>query len=222
MVGHLNNIVVNDVQRCFQVNCLVLIGEAYNWLKHNKNISPDWDEESISANLVTHINNSEKAIKWNISISDECRLYNQAILDNQKSAKSAPRIDLKFTSCNWSQSSSRMDFFAEAKNLIENNCKKRTNKNLLQASRIQKRYIDTGIDNFKQGNYQPNGCMLGYVLEGSITNIIASINSLLCDADRNNETLAPIESEIPFIDNIYFSTHSKTCSLNHYFLCFSS
>lgn len=171
MMGHLNNTIISDFENSFRTNCLILIGEAYNWLKESKCVSVGWNEETISANIFTHIDESEKAISWNISISDECRLYNQAILNNKKSAKSAPRIDLKLTT-NWIEAKKRINFFVEAKNLIENNSPKTNRKSRLDAKKIQSRYISTGIDHFITGEYPSNGCMLGYILEGSTYSII--------------------------------------------------
>ena len=163
MAGILNNDIISDFENSFRTNCLILIGEAYKWLKDTKNITVDWNEETISANIFTHIDENEKAIAWNINVSDECRLYHKAILNNKESAKSASRIDLKL-STNWIDATKRVCYFVEAKNLIENNCTKQGRKSKLSAKKIQERYISTGIDHFISGEYPFNGCMLGYII----------------------------------------------------------
>ena len=55
MAGLLNKDIISDFENSFRTNCLTLIGEAYKWLKDTKNITVDWDEETISANIFTHI-----------------------------------------------------------------------------------------------------------------------------------------------------------------------
>lgn len=220
MMGHLNNTIIGDFENSFHTNCLILIGEAYNWLKENKCISVDWSEEAISANIFTHIDESEKAISWNISISDECRLYNQTILNNKKSAKSAPRIDLKLAT-NWIEAKKRINFFVEAKNLIENNCSKTNRKSRLDAKKIQARYIATGIDHFITGEYPPNGCMLGYILEGSTHSVVDGLNTILSNSSRISERLKTVEINIPYLEMACVSIHQNDYMLYHYFLCFS-
>jgi hypothetical protein len=219
MMGHLTNTIISDFENSFRTNCLILIGEAYNWLKENKCVSADWNEETISANIFTYIDESEKAISWNISISDECRLYNQTILNNKKSAKSAPRIDLKLTT-NWIKAKKRIVFFVEAKSLIENNCLKTNRKSRLNAKKIQTRYISTGIDHFISGEYPSNGCMLGYILEGSTHAIIDGLNTLLNNSSRSSERLKAVETTIPYLEMACISAHPNGDMLYHYFLCF--
>ena len=220
MAGFLNNDIICGFENCFRTNCLILIGEAYKWLKDAKNITVDWNEETISANIFTHIDENKKAIAWNINVSDECRMYHQAILNNKKSAKSAFRIDLKL-STNWIEATKRIGYFVEAKNLIENNCAKQGRKSKLSAKKIQERYISTGINHFISGEYPSNGCMLGYVIEGTPTRIVENINEILLQATRSDETLKKEELDIPYIEEAYISVHLNDYVLHHYFLQFS-
>lgn len=221
MAGFLNNDIISDFENSFRTNCLTLIGEAYKWLKETKSITVDWNEETISANIFTHIDESEKAITWNINVSDECRLYHQAILNNKKSAKSASRIDLKL-STNWLEATKRISYFVEAKNLIENNCTKQGRIAKINAKKIQERYISTGIDQLVSGEYPSNGCMLGYVVEGTTTAIVQSVNEILIKATRDVEILKKIALDIPNLEEAYISTHLNNYELNHYFLQFST
>lgn len=221
MAGHLNNDIISDFENSFRTNCLTLIGEAYKWLKETKSITVDWNEETISANIFTHIDESTKAIMWNINVSDECRLYHQAILNNKKSAKSASRIDLKL-STNWIEAKKRVSYFVEAKNLIENNCVKQGRKTKLNANKIQERYISTGIDLLISGEYPSNGCMLGYILEGTTDNVVKNLNTILSNMTRNEEELTKIELEIPHIEETYTSIHVNDYILYHHFLQFTT
>lgn len=220
MAGLLNKDIISDFENSFRTNCLILIGEAYKWLKDTKNITVDWDEETISANIFTHIYENEKAIAWNINVSDECRLYHQAILNNKIRARSAFRIDLKL-STNWIKATKRVCYFVEAKNLIENNCTKQGRKSKLSAKKIQERYISTGIDHFILGDYPANGCMIGYIIEGTTTRIVENINEILFQKTRSNETLKKKELDIPYLEDAYISVHLNDNVLHHYFLQFS-
>lgn len=168
----------------------------------------------------THIYENEKAIAWNINVSDECRLYHQAILNNKIRARSAFRIDLKL-STNWIKATKRVCYFVEAKNLIENNCTKQGRKSKLSAKKIQERYISTGIDHFILGDYPANGCMLGYIIEGTTTRIVENINEILFQKTRSNETLKKKELDIPYLEEAYISVHLNDYVLHHYFLQFS-
>ena len=221
MKGSLNNEIVSDFENSFRANCIILIAEAYNWLKDTKKITIDWNEETISANIFTYIDESKKAIRWNISISDECRLYHQAILNNNISAKSASRIDLRL-STNWIEATQRVSYFVEAKNLIQNNCIKTGRKTKLNAKKIQERYISSGIDQLLSGEYPPNSCMLGYVLEGATSKVVQGINEILLKTMRHTEKLTKVESSPPYLEEIYISLHSNNYVLYHYFLAFSN
>jgi len=217
MAGLLNNDIISDFENSFRNNCLILIGEAYKWLKDTKNITVDWNEETISANIFTHINENEKAIEWNINVSDECRLYWPAILNNKKSAKSASRIDLK-QSTNWN-ATKRVCYFIEAKNLIENNCTKQRGETKLNAKKIQQRYISTGIDHFISGEYPPNGCMLGSILEGTATRIVENINEILLAATRSSEILK--KNDIPGVFANWLNTSQRQIVLEYCYRLYS-
>lgn len=221
MEGILNSNIISDFENSFRANCLILIGEAYKWLNDTQIVSVDWSEEPISANIFTHIEESEKAIVWNINISDECRRYNQDILKNKKSAKSAPRIDLKLTT-NWSDAKKRVSYFVEAKNLIEIDCIKQGRTSKLIAKKIHERYISTGIDHFISGYYPANGCMLGYILEGAAEGVVKKLNTILSNLTRSDEELVKIRSNIPHIEEAYTSIHTNNYTLCHYFLQFSN
>lgn len=221
MEGVLNSNIISDFENSFRANCLILIGEAYKWLNDTKSVSVDWSEETISANVFTHIDESEKAIVWNINISDECRRYNQDILNNKKSAKSAPRIDLKLTT-NWSDAKKRVSYFVEAKNLIEIDCVKQGRSSKLIAKKIHERYISTGIDHFISGHYPANGCMLGYILEGTAEGVVERLNTILSNLTRTDEGLVKVISNVPHIEDTYTSMHASNYTLCHYFLQFSN
>jgi hypothetical protein len=222
MSGVLDLSTIEDLQYydCFVANCLSLLGEAYKYINVNSDISVDWEEENISANLFKYIDESERAIGLNINISDEHRLYYQKILSGTKAAKTASRIDFRLTT-NWTEKKKRFEFFIEAKNLIENPCFKKGRKTKLNAKKLHERYIETGIDKYLSGKYPQRGCLVGYVLEGKSINIAKQINSVLLEQNRSAESLV---GKTCLIDNIsyhFLSSHPNSLNLEHYFIEFS-
>lgn len=217
MGGQLRSQVVDDVVQSFHANCLLLIGDAYAYLRQNRIVNIDFDEEQISANIFVHIDNNPETAGFNIFIADECRQYCDDILNGKKTAKSASRIDLKFAT-NWTKQKKKFLFWVEAKNLIENDCYKGGRTSRLNADYLHRRYITTGIDNFVDGTYKQPGCLLGYVLEGQPLQIADKINALLRANGRVTEQL----SNDPNRANFYFnSSHLNDLTLGHYWLDFT-
>jgi hypothetical protein len=219
MIGILDTDIIASFQEAFEHNCLSLFGDAYLHISKTMNITIDWEEENISANFLNYIDHSERAIGLNINISDEHRLYNASILSGSIKAKSASRIDFKLTT-NWTQNLKRLDYFIEAKNLIEFDCPKRGRKTKLIAKENHKRYIETGINNFITKTYPQNGCLTGYVLQGDIGRIVKKINVYLNYLKRDSEQLVNIKSNIPSLPYFYISSHASGLILKHFFLDF--
>jgi hypothetical protein len=219
MIGILDTGIIVGFQEAFEFNCLSLFGDAYLHISKTMNITIDWDEENISANFLNHIEHSERAIGLNINISDEHRLYYASILSGGLKAKSASRIDFKLTT-NWTQNLKRIDYFIEAKNLIELDCLKQGRKTKLSAKKNHMRYIVTGINNFITETYPQNGCLIGYVLQGNIGGIVKKINICLSLLNRNSEQLVNLKSHIPSLPYYYLSSHLTGLTLKHFFLDF--
>lgn len=120
-----------------------------------------------------------------------------------------PTIDFCFR--DWNTENSY--FGAECKNLYSDRLEK------------IKRYVETGVDNYTSGRYgskSSENAMIGYVLSGKITDIIASIT-----LEINKE--APIQSlvrEIKYKDPQYSSKHKRILdnqeiTLHHLFFNFT-
>ena len=221
MAGNLKHFIIGGFEDSFEVNCLALFGEAYGYIKENAGITVDWDEENISANFFEYIDNSKNAISLNINISDEHRLYYLEILSNKKPAKAASRIDFRLTT-NWTEERKRLEYFVEAKNLIESDCEKTGRKSKLSAHGLNERYVKTGIGKFISGDYPQNGCLVGYVLQGEPTIIVEKINECLQDKHRSTERLREVESPILDMKYFYQSAHEGGFILKHYLLNFSA
>jgi hypothetical protein len=221
MAGKLRVSIVSEIEECFVNNCLALFGEAYLYIRENKKVTIDWDEENISAFFFEYIDKSEKAIALNINISDEHRLFYADILNGKKKAKAASRIDFRLTT-NWLEQKKRLEYYVEAKNLIEDDCNKEGRKSKLNARKSQERYITTGIDNIISGKYPPRSCLVGYVLQGNPNEIVNKINNHLLLKGRATEQLQIFESNIENLKSCYHSNHTNDHLLNHFLLRFSN
>jgi len=219
MTGNLKPFISESFEESFVYNCLVLIGKAYKFIKENAGISMDWEEENISATIFDYIDKSENAITWNINISDEHRLYYSAILTGKKPAKTAARIDFRLTT-NWIEQKKRLEYFVEAKNLIESDSHKTGRKTRINACKLHVRYVETGIDNFVSGKYPQKGCLVGYVLQGEPTVIVEKINDCLHNKNRTTERLQVMDSTIQDLEYCYQSTHGNGIIIEHFLLKF--
>lgn len=221
MAGVLNGSVIRSVQASFEYNCLSLFGEAYAYVKDKAGITIDWDEENISANFYTYIDKNEKAIELNINISDECRLYYDEILTGEVTAKKAPRIDFRLTT-NWLEAKKRLEYFVEAKNLIETDSFKTGRISKIIAKEKHERYIHTGIDHFVSGKYPQKGCIVGYVLQGDPNGIVTKINECLETSERTSEYLHAMNATYPYLQFCYQSSHNNGIKIKHFLLNFSA
>lgn len=191
-VGKADPIIAAKVRAVFEQRCVGMLKWACVELKREKRINADWGEDNITANLYVLIHNSQQAVDFDIHPECEHPFFSSDILDNRKRAKSANRIDLAFQH-NWS--SQRFMFFVEAKNLIENDVQKTGRKTKTRAATVIERYIDTGIDHYKLKHY-PLGCLLGYVLNGTVDGVVSAINARLSNKNRSSERLsAPVGTQ---------------------------
>lgn len=214
MAAGLDKVVIEQVKKAFYANCIELLRQACEHLFQEKTITIDSQEGTISAYILIDIKESETAKAHNISLNSESQLYDRKFLQIH-TVQQSPRIDLKFST--WGKND-EFSFYVEAKILVEHNAKK--TKGSLNAKRLQRRYIKTGIDNYVNGKYPQKGCMLGYVLEGCPRNIIDGINGMLTLDDRKGENIVLKSGE----EKIWLeaqSTHKNgELLLAHYFAKF--
>ena len=215
-VGTAAPAVIGQVKASFISKCVEMLEWACRELKANKKIDADWGEENITANIFVLIYESQKSIDYDIHPECEHPFYNQAILDNKKKAKTAPRIDLVFQH-NWN--GQRFCFFVEAKNLIENDVLKTGRKIKTKSSSVLKRYIETGIGHYLAG-YYPQGCILGYVLNGTIVGVVNMLNTKLTQDGRGTEVLGNAWGSPPWMS--FISQHTVTgIYITHYLFDFN-
>lgn len=216
-IGNVDAVIVNRLKALFEERCLEMLECACQTLKAKKNVNEGWGEENITANLYVLIHDSQKSIEYDIHPDCDHLIYDQDILDNKKKAKTAHRIDLVFQH-NWNKR--RFSFYVEAKNLIENDYQRSGHNTKKRAVGVLKRYIETGIDHYIT-EYYPLGCMLGYVLNGTINGVVYKINKLLLREGRTEETLRMEVGTLPWI--CYSSMHKQhELIIKHYLFDFSN
>lgn len=214
-VGKVNSHIIERVKSSFRHDCIELLEWACRKLKSEKKIDVDWAEENITANIYTYIHNSKKAIKKSIFIECEHSLFTEDILNNRKKAKAANRLDMVLQH-DWK--GRRFAFNVEAKNLIEHNAAKKNRSSEVKANSVLRRYIKTGIDHFLKAHY-PQGCLLGYVLNGTTAGVAGKLNILMSKDKRGTEQLEYVSRK--GLWTCYISTHeTDTIQLQHFLFDF--
>ena len=200
----LNKDIVFAFRKGFEDRCYQLLIQAFNSSVTEKIIQTDWDENDITSELHEHINSNPLRLKWEISTNVESHLQKENIDKKKGFASKLPRIDLRF---NRISSNLEYTYYFEAKNLKEN------------SSKLKRRYIKTGINNFISKKYE-NGSLVGYLLEGDLNNTVQGINKLLKKDKRNLEYL--VRKEMPIHNNYYESEHREIGILKHLIFDFSN
>ena len=152
----------------FEGICHQLLVQGYRVIRTSGSCDKNWGEENISAHFADRMQKLPLAIKEQINVQYEVRIYTQGIINKGITAKSASRIDIYFYKTPWANPDYGNGYCIEAKNVSQTN---RPNN----ASKQKTEYITKGINEFVQGNY-PKGCMIAYVVQGKTAIIINDIN----------------------------------------------
>lgn len=216
MVGKLNSNFIIPFKNRFEDICISLLLESYNKTKKIGDIR-ELDENDITVRLIGLMKVNQSRFDLQISIDRESHYDEEETYRGFKSADESVRIDIKYTT--WSFRT-EYEYFMEAKNLSENDWRKASTNSLVSAYQQRKRYIETGIQNLITGNY-PEGCLIGYVVQGNPDKIIIKINKLLNRRERNSENL--VEGKKTGFNYYCYSIHDgyKMERLDHYFLKFN-
>jgi hypothetical protein len=216
MRGQLSKKIIQSFKEKFEENCISLLIESFQSVHNSGRVITDYSENDITAQLVGAMKANPKRKNLQISIDRENYLDFENTYQGLTNADKSARIDIKYNT--W-HTSEEYEYFMEAKNLAEDNWIK-SNQTCVDAARLRKRYVETGIDNFITGKYS-NGCLLGYVLQGNSDKIVEKINSLLKSAKRESEHLKSSNQYTEI--NFYFSDHlnPSRMKLKHFLLNFS-
>lgn len=165
----------------FEYKCLFVLVDGFRLMKAANKYAIDWEEEQITAQLIDFIELSQSRNKWKIHIKPEIRMYNLEIIKGRIVPKKAPKIDMQMLS--W-QTEAENVYHIEAKNLCESDWTKGSGASVSSSYQLN-RYINSGISNFFSGFYPSNGCVCGYILKGTIDNIISKLNTILANKSLN-------------------------------------
>lgn len=179
----------------FETNCFKLLNHAYYSVLDEK--LSELDENDITLELVKKMRENPISSQYKIDITREYYLDDMIKVDQK--ADESSRIDIRFM--NWS-SKEKIQYFMEAKNLSESDWKKSTGAKVY-FSKQATRYIKTGIDSFIQGKYS-NGCLLGYIVNGTTEGVVTKLNFKLSGLFRSDEQLTRDNQN----ELLYFSQHN--------------
>ncbi|MCG7848042.1 MAG: hypothetical protein MIO93_02535 [ANME-2 cluster archaeon] len=215
-IGRASDVIPN-VDSNFEQACLWIMTEAFKQMKREKRYDLTWKETCFSACLVGCMQKIRHEKDIRLRIDPESHLYRKEMLNCTEDPDTAPRIDIKISG-GWVRED--VYYGIEGKVLVENNWRTRN------ASYLRRRYITTGIDNFVNGRYSDKmdiGCMVGYVVQGSASEIASKINTSLIRDGRNKENI--ILHVIDGSSDCYLSKHMRTTDhkeieLRHVFLTF--
>lgn len=215
MNGKLNQDIITLFKAKFEDNCIYLLLDAYTSLQNSNRKVNEENENNITAQLVGFMKKSSLRSDLQIHLERESYIDSDETYDGLQDADKSPRIDIKYSVWN---SNIEIEYYMEAKNLAENNWIKKSTSATIDAHKLRKRYIKTGIANFTSGRY-PNGCLLGYVVEGNTHKIVELLNKILIAEKRTKEILVN-SSKIHGIDSSFISMHEGTSRslLNHFML----
>lgn len=206
-----------------ETTSIQLLVEAYNCAFIDKKYDLDWEEEQFTAHLVSIMNKLDLTKQFQLHIDIEKKLLNEEQLPiGANNPKALPRIDINVESWLFKEGQ-KLKYFFEAKNLCQNDWCKKSGAQVSEYY-YTKRYVDTGIENFRTGRYY-NGTLIGYILEGEILPIIDNLNIRL---SKNAHTINTIKLESTSfktnIKDLYKSTHltplGNNLDIKHLFLSF--
>lgn len=186
----------NKYRKSFEKHCLHLLHCAYKNVLDEKILKIDWLENDITYELFEKIENNPIRIKYRIHIAPEFRLPKD-IVKVKGFADKLPRVDLKMAHFHSNQEDT---YFFEAKRLKETD------------SVLKRAYIDEGMQRFISKKY-PIGCMLGYLLCGTVDRTITGINTLLMNDQKTTEILKKEKHQ--FAKYYYESYHNEIGIIKH-------
>ncbi|MCQ2243974.1 MAG: hypothetical protein MJZ32_06920 [Bacteroidaceae bacterium] len=212
----LNNLIIAKVYNAFVNNCFVLVGRAYDNLRASGVVDHDMDENTVSENLRRLMHRDSQTN--GIVVVREQLIDDGTLLASNQSADALPRIDFQFEK-SWSKMLPTFVFYIEAKNLYANNFKKTNNSSITSAKYYHTRYVETGIYHLLDGHYPSNSCLLGYVLEGTVSGAVAGLNCQVTSMLSQAEVLTPTKTVYPSFTT-YFSYHKQGLRITHLMLQF--
>ena len=207
----------------FVQHVLELTVKAYQAMYQDRTAQSDWEEDKFTAclgeNYLYHIVRDNDSP---ILITIQRPVYKPQMKEGKQSSSEAKRIDLSLG--NWEQNYFNKYFAWEAKRVGDKRVYKKYGD-------LNSKYVNEGIYRFIRKQYADglsDAGMLGYILAGSVANIVGDIN-LSMGRIRKNPPLSEsnhlrLAQPIDNFENVYRSHHTRTddtkISLHHLFLKF--
>lgn len=217
MSGHLTLNIISKIKNEFKKNCIQLLYESYASALVSERDFREKTENEVTVMLIGFMKKNPKSNLLRIDITREFYLDSEETYAGELNPDASPRIDIRFM--NWTNSD-KIEYFIESKNICENNWVKPGTGAIVDARKLHRRYIDTGIQNFIDGRY-PMGCIVGYVMQGDPVKIADKLNLILVQSKREAEQLSPIADEELRKEFLSKHSNSSIADLHHYFLCFN-
>jgi hypothetical protein len=203
---------------------LELTVAAYLAMRQEHVAQRDWEENVFTLHLgENYLRNVAFDNEFSIRVQVRQKIHTPQMKAGQQATLEAQEIDMSMYGV-WERDYHQRHFVWEAKKVGD----KRVNQNY---SRLNSEYVNEGIYRFIRGEYAGNlddAGMLGYVLAGSVPNIVNDINGCMGNI-RKNPPLPQadhLRKAVPVsgFEDIYRSSHTRTdhshIRLHHLFLVF--
>lgn len=212
-----SNFLIESINLSFELKCLEVLIKSYNTSKILNKVSSDWEEKTFSSHLLSLMKDCEIALKYNLTITKEEELEDNEIDNGLKSPKEANPIDIRFHNI-WQDL--RLDYNVEAKNISSSQWIK-SKGSKVNASDQQTEYITKGIDRFLTGHFKDkNGCMLGYIVNGKLNDLLLKINNKI-ELQKSSTEIIDFNNLIINKHKVYESSHSQR-NIKHLFFDYSN
>ncbi len=218
MVNKVSAQYYKSASKNFALLCISLFVNAYKLAIVDNRHEVDWKENSFTNYLVSFIRSNPTTTKNKlfVKVQVEPENNNLPVEGTIDDPDKQPCIDIWYG--NWGKTCN--EYFIEAKIISDKDWVK-SDGSKVSSSKLRRRYISTGIENFISKRY-PKGCLAGYVLKSKTIDCVSGINRLLIKDGREKEIL--INSIIiDKFNNSFTSTHNHefgTIVLKHIFLEF--
>lgn len=211
---------ISDAGVSFKMVCLHLLEMAYCEVRTTCSINKDWTENAISEALKKSINDNDETIQMHITAEVEVRQLSESLSSMPSKVDDAPRIDIRIGGFATNDVPTRICYYMEAKNLYAIDFKKSGYPSKFSSTYYAKRYIYTGIDHLLSGYYPDSTILLGYVLVGTIQDVVDKVNQALVNDSRGTESIDPKVNAMYPAFVFGASVHPNGMVLDHCFLQF--
>lgn len=190
-----------DIEEAFIGKCCGYIVSAYYRAIAEGKIQSNWSERTISRHLKKHLRTCLQEAEESIHVGIEYPEDNDDIDDGLVDSKTEIFFDLMLSTFS---SADEVYFGVEAKILIEADFLKRKAK-----AELTEYVSEKGMRKFIDGQYKKRGCMIGYVMQGLVPQVVTRLNDLiLANTKFTPSEIITGKHTINEYENCYFSEHT--------------